>query len=141
MPARSARITGARTMEHLHAVIMAGGRGERFWPLSTDTLPKPFVPLLGHRTLIQETADRLETLVPPERILISIASPQEAVAREQLPEIPAENFVVEPVGRDTAACLGYCALHLERRDPSAVMLAIPADHFIGDMRAYRRCLR
>jgi mannose-1-phosphate guanylyltransferase len=141
MSARFARITGARIMEHLHAVIMAGGRGERFWPLSTDALPKPFVPLLGSRTLIQETVSRLETLVPPERILISIGKPQESVAREQLPGIPAENFIVEPVGRDTAACLGYCALHLERRDPSAVMLAVPADHFIGDVQAYRRSLR
>jgi mannose-1-phosphate guanylyltransferase len=128
-------------MKHLHAVIMAGGRGERFWPLSTESLPKPFVPLLGDRTLIQETAARLEGLVPQERILVSIGSAQEAVARRQLPGIPAENFVVEPIGRDTAACVGFCALHLELRDPDAVMLALPADHFVGDIATYRQSLQ
>ncbi len=127
-------------MAGVYAVIMAGGRGERFWPLSTDEVPKPFVPLLGSRTLIQDTATRLESWIPRERLFVSIAKAQSRIAREQLPHVAASNFIVEPVGRDTSACLGYCALHLERVDPDAIMLALPADHFIGDAEAFRRTM-
>ena len=94
----------------LYTVVMAGGRGERFWPLSTSKLPKPFIPLLGPTSLLQETVARMQPLVPLERILISIGEEHEEIARQQLPQIPAENFIVEPVGRDTSACLGFCAL-------------------------------
>lgn len=128
-------------MSEVYAVIMAGGRGERFWPLSTEELPKPFVRLLGPRTMLQETVARLQPLIPPERILISIGTAHEPVARGQLPQLPAENFIVEPVGRDTSACLGFCALHIERRDERAAMLAVPADHHIADGEAFRRTLR
>jgi mannose-1-phosphate guanylyltransferase len=124
-------------MAAVYAVIMAGGRGERFWPLSTERLPKPFVPLLGSTSLIEDTVERLLPIVPAERILISIGKPHLAVARERLPRIPSGNFVVEPVGRDTSACLGYCALHLERRDPDSIMLALPADHHVGDSSKFR----
>ncbi len=127
-------------MSNVHAVIMAGGRGERFWPLSTDRIPKPFIPLLGSRTLIQQTVDRLLPLLPLERMLISIGEAHRRIAGEQLPEIPPENFIVEPVGRDTAPCLGYCALHIERRDPDGMMLAVPADHYVADAAAYRQTL-
>ncbi len=128
-------------MATLYAVIMAGGRGERFWPLSSDEVPKPFVPLLGPTTLLQDAVARLQPLIPPDRIYVSIGAAHEPVARQQLPELPAENFIVEPVGRDTSACLGYAALHLERRDPDAVMVALPADHFINDTAAYQRTLK
>lgn len=128
-------------MSDVYAVIMAGGRGERFWPLSTEDLPKPFVRLLGPRTMLQETVERLQPLIPPERILVSIGTVHESLARGQLPGLPPENFVVEPVGRDTSACLGFCALHIERRDPQAAMLAVPADHHIADGEAFRRTLR
>jgi mannose-1-phosphate guanylyltransferase len=128
-------------MPKLYAVIMAGGRGERFWPLSTEVFPKPFVPLLGPQTLIQETVARLQPLVPRERIFISIGRSQKRVARAQLPELPPSNFLVEPVGRDTSACLAFCALHLERVDPDAVMLALPADHFIGDPSAFQKAMQ
>ncbi len=128
-------------MSDLYAVIMAGGRGERFWPLSTEELPKPFVRLLGERTMLQETVRRLQPFIPPERILVSIGAVHEAVARAQLPAHPPHNFIVEPVGRDTSACLGFCALHIERRDPRAAMLAVPADHHISDGDGFRRTLR
>jgi len=127
-------------MSDVYAVVMAGGRGERFWPLSTVRVPKPFIPLLGSRTLIQQTVDRLLPLIPPERILISIGEAHRRIAGDQLPKIPPENFIVEPVGRDTAPCLGYCALHIEGRDPHGIMLAVPADHYIADPAAYRRTL-
>ena len=125
----------------LYAVIMAGGRGERFWPLSTNRLPKPFIPLLGSDSLLQNTVSRIQPLVPHERIIISIGAEHFDAAREQLPEIPKENFLVEPFGRDTSACLGFCALHLEQRDGNAVMLALPADHYVADGDAYRETIQ
>jgi len=127
-------------MAAVYAVVMAGGRGERFWPLSEEERTKPFVPLLGPRTMVQETVERLAPLVPPERVFVSIGETHRRIAREQLPEVPENNFIVEPVGRDTSACLGYSALHLERRDPDATMIALPADHYIGDADAYRETL-
>jgi mannose-1-phosphate guanylyltransferase len=123
-------------MQTLYAVIMAGGRGERFWPLSTSKLPKPFIPLLGPETLLQDTVSRIHRLAPLDRILISIGAEHFEIARQQLPQIPEENFIVEPMGRDTAACLGFSALYIERRDPEAIMLALPADHFVSDADAY-----
>ena len=123
-------------MSKLYSVIMAGGRGERFWPLSTSKLPKPFIPLLGASSLLQDTVARIQPIVPLERILISIGAEHFEIARKQLPQIPDENFLVEPMGRDTSACLGFCALHLERRDPEAIMLALPADHYVGNADSY-----
>jgi mannose-1-phosphate guanylyltransferase len=128
-------------MTALYAVIMAGGRGERFWPLSTNALPKPFIPLLGGRSLIQDTVSRIQPLVPLDRILISIGPRHLDVAKQLLPAIPAGNFIVEPVGRDTSACIGFCALQIERRDPEGLMLALPADHFISDSNAFRKTIR
>jgi len=128
-------------MEHLYAVVMAGGRGERFWPLSEGERSKPFVPLLGRSTLIQETVERLDPLVPPERILVAIAPQHLEIARAQLPHLPDTNYIVEPVGRDTSACLGYAALHLDVRDPEAAMAAVPSDHFVDDAAAYRATLQ
>jgi mannose-1-phosphate guanylyltransferase len=128
-------------MAELYVVVMAGGRGERFWPLSMNKLPKPFIPLLGSKSLIQSTIDRIQPLVPVERILISIGATHLDIARQQLPQIPAENFIVEPVGRDTSACLGFCALHIEQRDPDGWMLALPADHYISDPEAFRNTIR
>jgi len=125
----------------LYTVVMAGGRGERFWPLSTSRLPKPFIPLLGSSSLIQGTVARLQSLVPPQQMLISIGIEQLEIARQQLPQVPAENFIVEPIGRDTSACLGFCALHIERRDPEGTMLALPADHFIGNADAYLKTIQ
>lgn len=128
-------------MRTIYAVVMAGGRGERFWPLSTADIPKPFIPLTGSATLIQETVQRLEPLVSAENVLISIGTAHLGIARAQLPQVPRENFIVEPVGRDTSACLGFCALHIERRNPEAIMLALPSDHFVGNAELYRSTLK
>jgi mannose-1-phosphate guanylyltransferase len=127
-------------MSPVYAVIMAGGRGERFWPLSTNECPKPFLPLLGPTSLIEATVERLLPLLPPERLFISIGRAQVDIARKCLPQIREENFIIEPVGRDTSACLGFCALHLHRVDPGAVMLALPADHFVGSKESFRRTM-
>ena len=128
-------------MADLYAVIMAGGRGERFWPLSKDALPKPFIPLLGSHSLIQDTVDRIRSIVPIEKIYISIGQTHHETAKQQLPQIPEENFIVEPVGRDTSACLGFCALHIEKKNPEGLMLALPADHFIRDAEAFRSSIQ
>lgn len=127
-------------MSAVSAVIMAGGRGERFWPLGGEGLTKPFLPLLGGTTLIQDTFNRLRSLIPLERIFVALGEAHQEIAREQLPDLPSDNLIVEPVGRDTAACLGLCALYLERQDPEGSLLAIPADHFISDSEGYRRTL-
>jgi mannose-1-phosphate guanylyltransferase len=128
-------------MQTVYAVVMAGGRGERFWPLSTANVPKPFIPLPGPATLIQDTVQRLQGLISAENVLISIGEAHLNIARAQLPQIPPANFIVEPIGRDTAACLGFCALHIERRDPDAVMLALPSDHFVGNAEQYGKTLK
>jgi mannose-1-phosphate guanylyltransferase len=128
-------------MPEIYAVIMAGGRGERFWPLSTPELPKPFIPLLGSSSLLQETVSRILPIVPLDRILISIGADHFNIARRQLPQVPPQNFIVEPMGRDTAACIGFCSLHIEKMDPEGMMLALPADHYVGDASAYLKTLR
>ena len=128
-------------MSTVYAVVMAGGRGERFWPLSTGERPKPFVPLIGPTSLLQETVARLLPLVPVERILIVLGEKHRDIASRQVPEIPPANFIVEPIGRDTAACLGLSAIHLALRDPEAIMLALPADHFIDNPEQYRQTVR
>ncbi len=128
-------------MANVYAVIMAGGRGERFWPLSTDQVPKPFIRLLGSRTLIQQTVDRIAELIPPQKTFISIGEAHKVIAIRQLPQIPLENFIVEPIGRDTAPCIGYSALHIERRDPGAAVVVFPSDHYIEDVVAYRRTIQ
>jgi mannose-1-phosphate guanylyltransferase len=131
-------------VEYSYAVIMAGGRGERFWPLSSKTVPKPFLPLFGTRTMIQETVERIARVIPQERILIVLAQDHLPVARAQLPEIPAKNFIVEPMGRDTAACIGLASLHIEKRDHHATVVVLAADHSITGREAFAttiaRCL-
>ena len=125
-------------MEHSYCVIMAGGRGERFWPLSTKEIPKPFVRLFGDKTMIQMTIDRVLELVPKERIFVVLGREHEQVARRQLPDLGEDQFIVEPVGRDTAACIGLAATLLYRRDPQGVMIVLPADHYIPDTGAFVR---
>ncbi|MBW2183155.1 MAG: mannose-1-phosphate guanylyltransferase, partial [Deltaproteobacteria bacterium] len=121
-----------------YAVIMAGGRGERFWPLSKKTLPKPFIPLLKKETMIQETVERIKPLIPEERIIIVLSQDHFPVAQQQLPEIPVENFVIEPFGRDTAACIGLASLYIGRKDKDASMIVLAADHLIADREAFFR---
>jgi mannose-1-phosphate guanylyltransferase len=123
-----------------YALIMAGGRGERFWPLSKKTLPKPFIPLLKKETMIQETVKRIKALIPEERIIIVLSRDHFPVAQQQLPEIPVENFVIEPFGRDTAACIGLASLYIGRKDEDASMVVLAADHLIADSEAFFRTI-
>lgn len=127
-------------VEHLHAVIMAGGRGTRFWPLSTRRHPKQLLRITSERTMIQETAARLTELLPPERIWVVTGAQEAPELRAQVPEIPGAQILVEPVGRNTAPCIGLAAGHVRRRDPDAVMAVLPADHHIADPDTFRAAL-
>src|SRR5215468_9212223 len=105
----------------LHALIMAGGGGTRFWPRSRQQRPKQFLTLTGERSLLQQALDRIEVSVPPERVwIITGASYREETSR-QLLALPPDQIVGEPFGRDTAACIGLGAALIARRDPNAVM--------------------
>jgi mannose-1-phosphate guanylyltransferase len=125
---------------HVYAVIMAGGLGERFWPLSTSDSPKQFLRLLGGKSLIRRTVERLELLVPMERQIVVTGEAHVARIHEELPELPPANLVCEPVGRNTAACIGLASLFLERRDPDAIAVVLPADHHIEETAAFRASL-
>lgn len=114
----------------LHAVIMAGGSGTRFWPASRKLVPKQLLALSGDRTMIQATVDRLGDLVPPERQLVVTNRILTEAVREQLPEIPPDNIVGEPCKRDTAPCVGLAAAMVHRADPEGTMLVMPSDHVI-----------
>ncbi|MDP2840337.1 MAG: mannose-1-phosphate guanylyltransferase, partial [Syntrophales bacterium] len=124
----------------MFAVIMAGGKGARFWPRSREKMPKHLLDIQGERTIIRETVDRIRPLVPPERTLVVTGRSHAAELIRQLPEIPAENILIEPVGRNTAPCIGLAALHILKRVPDAVMLVLPSDHRIGDEAEFRRVL-
>jgi mannose-1-phosphate guanylyltransferase len=124
----------------LHALIMAGGGGTRFWPRSRQARPKQFLRLAGERTLLQQAYDRLEAAVPPARTWVLTAAAHADEVRRQLPELPAERVVGEPCGRDTAACVGLGAALIAAEDPEAVMVVTPADHVIEPVQGFRRAL-
>jgi len=125
----------------MFAVIMAGGRGARFWPRSREKTPKHLLDISSERTMIRETVDRIRPLVPAERTLIVTGKSHAAELISQLPEIPPENILIEPVGRNTAPCIGLAALHILRRVPDAVMLVLPSDHRIGDEAEFLRIIQ
>lgn len=124
---------------HLYAVIMAGGRGERFWPAGRQTKPKQLLPLLGEQSMIEETVQRLFPLLAPERVLVITNKTFVSQIQELLP-IPAENVLGEPAGRDTAPCVALAAALVKRRDPEATMILLPADHVIRPARVFQEVL-
>jgi len=127
--------------EHDYAVIMAGGGGTRLWPVSRKDRPKHLLPILGEETLLQGTVARLSDLFPAERVLVVTVSDQVAEIQRQVPDIPAQNFVIEPMARGTASVVGLAATVLARRDPSAVMAVLPADHFIRNRDLFNYVMR
>lgn len=130
-----------RAVSGAFGVIMAGGSGTRFWPLSRASRPKQLLPLAGGDTsLLRATAERLQSVVPAERILVVTSEALAEQTRAALPDVPAENVLAEPMGRNTAPCVGWAAAHVARQDPEAVMAILPADHYIGDEAGYQRVL-
>ena len=118
-------------------VIMAGGRGERFWPASRLARPKHLLPIVGDKPMLAQTLDRLEGLVPPERVLIITNAEQREACLEVCPQLPPENIVAEPVGRDTAAAVGLATVLVGQRDANATFAMLPADAVIHDHAAFR----
>ena len=134
------RELGKEPHAHLHAVILAGGKGTRFWPLSTARRPKQLLRIAGEGTMIQETARRLLPLVPPARLWVVTAAEQAAEVARQLPQVPAAQLLIEPQGRNTAPAIALAARQVAAADPEAILAILPADHAIGDPTAFRRAL-
>lgn len=123
-----------------YAVIMAGGIGSRFWPASRKERPKQFLDVFGNGTLIQNTVARLQGLIPPERCLVVTHKRYVEQTQKQLPAVPEENILAEPISRNTAPCITYAATTLVDRDPDATMVVLPADHVIGDVEQFHETL-
>jgi mannose-1-phosphate guanylyltransferase len=125
----------------LYVLILAGGSGERFWPLSRKNRPKQLLSLFSKETLLEATLRRLDGLVPPEQILILTNADQEPGVRALCPQLPAENIVAEPAKRDTAAAIALGAGWISMRAPNATMIVLPADHVIEDSAGFQKTLR
>lgn len=125
----------------LYALILAGGSGERFWPYSRRAKPKQLLQLFSERTMLEETLNRLDPAVPPERTFILTNQEQEAAVRAVCRHVPPENIVAEPAKRDTAPAVALGIGLVLRRDPQAVMAVLPADHLIKDAATFRRDLQ
>ncbi|MCC7386761.1 MAG: mannose-1-phosphate guanylyltransferase [Deltaproteobacteria bacterium] len=120
-----------------HVVIMAGGSGTRFWPKSRAAHPKQFLKLGGPVSLLRQTAERVLPLVGWERLVVVTAAVHAEHAARDLPELPARNLLIEPVGRNTAPCIGWATRTILARDPTARLAVLPADHFIADAAGFR----
>lgn len=123
-----------------YVIIMAGGRGERFWPVSREKTPKQLIKLLGDRSFLQQAVDRCLPLVPLKNILIITNAAQAAAVRKQLPKLPKENVVAEPIGRDTCAAVTLGAAIVGARSVNAVMAVLPADHVIPEEKKFQQVL-
>lgn len=120
----------------VYAVVMAGGGGTRFWPWSREDRPKQILPILSSQTMIQETVERIRPLVPRRKIFIVTSRSQAGPLHREIPGVPKRNLLLEPVGRNTAPCLCLAAMHIQKIAPEAVMIVLPADHFIEDRRRF-----
>ena len=125
----------------MYAVIMAGGEGTRFWPLSRAACPKQFLSILGGEPLVVQTLKRLEGVVPPERTLVLINRKHQEVARRLLNGLPRQNIIVEPRIRDTAPCIGLAAEIVRKRAGDHTIVCLPSDHIIHPAEAFRETLR
>ena len=115
---------------HLHAVILAGGRGTRFWPRSRRRHPKQLMSLWGDESLLRQTADRLRPLIPPRNMWVFTNQALARAVMRQLPEVPRTQIIAEPVQRNTAPCCGLAAELVLARDPDAVLGVFPSDHAV-----------
>jgi len=125
----------------LHAVIMAGGSGTRFWPESRGSRPKQLLPITGGASMLAETVGRLDPLVPLERTWIVTNAQQVEGVRAACPGVPTSNILVEPCARNTAPCVGLAAAVVHAADPEAVMAVLPADHSISPNEEFQRSLQ
>lgn len=128
-------------MQHLHAVILAGGSGTRLWPLSTPSFPKQFLPMPNGNSMIQETLARVEPLIAPERTWVVTGRSMAELVQEHLPTIPASHILGEPMGRSTSPAIGWVAATIARYDPQAIMASFHADAAISKVEALRQSLQ
>jgi mannose-1-phosphate guanylyltransferase len=124
----------------MFAVIMAGGRGTRFWPRSRKRRPKQLLTILGEKTILEQTVDRILPLCGWERLLVVTEVEQAPLIRKILPKLPDDQLLIEPLGKNTAPCIGLAALFLAEGDPEAAMVVLPADHHIADVRDFQDTL-
>src|SRR5438046_6558039 len=123
-----------------YVIIMAGGKGERFWPVSREKNPKQLITLLGNRSFLQQTVDRVLPLVPLKNILVITNEVQLPEVRRQLPKLPKENIIAEPIGRDTCAAVTLGAAIVGARSTTGVMAVLPADHLIPEEKTFQQVL-
>ncbi len=129
-------------MTMMYAAILAGGLGTRLWPRSRRAHPKQFTDIAGAgRTMIQDTVDRLTGLTSPEKTFVVTGPDHARLTREQLPQLPSQHILVEPVGRNTAPAIGLACIHIRRQDPQAVAAILPADHLIPRVHVFQNALR
>src|SRR6267154_1305449 len=121
-------------------IIMAGGKGERFWPLSREKSPKQLITLLGNRSFLQQTVDRVLPVVPLKNVLVITNEVQAPLVRKQLPKLPKENVIAEPIGRDTCAAVTLGAALVGARSTTGVMAVLPADHVIPEKKKFQQVL-
>src|SRR5205809_7922306 len=121
-------------------IIMAGGKGERFWPVSREHTPKQLLTLLGNRSFLQQAVDRVLPLVPIKNILIITNEVQAPEVRKQLPKLPKANVIAEPIGRDTCAAVTLGAAVVGARSTPGVMAVLPSDHVIPDEKKFQQVL-
>jgi mannose-1-phosphate guanylyltransferase len=124
-----------------HAVILAGGRGTRFWPRSRMRTPKQLLNIVGKETMLQQTVQRLLPVFPVSRMWVVTNGEQAAAVRRNVPKLGAARVLAEPVGRNTAAAIGLAAIHIAKREPEALMAVLPADHYIADASRYQAVVR
>src|SRR2546421_10101835 len=125
----------------LHAVLLAGGSGTRFWPLSRAKKPKQFLSLATERTLLGDTFARIEELAGADRTWVVCGRDRAAAVRAALPQLPPSHLVVEPAARNTAPAIGLAAVEVSREDPSATLVVLPSDHHIAKPSPFRDALR
>lgn len=129
------------TQSDVYVVIMAGGSGTRFWPLSREAMPKQLLRIDGEETLIQQTIGRVSPLIPPDRIFIVTNRNHAEQIRFQLPEIGKGNFIIEPEAKNTAAAIGLAAVRIHHQDPEATMCVLSADHVIREQERFLGTLK
>ena len=127
-------------MNDVYPVIIAGGSGTRFWPLSRSRRPKQLLPLASGRPLISDTAARLKGLAPPSRTLVVCGKLHARAVRAAIPRLPARNVLVEPAARNTAPAIGLATVEVAARDPDGILVVLPSDHHVGDPARFREVL-
>ncbi len=125
---------------HAHALLLAGGKGTRFWPLSREDHPKQLLRLFSDRPLVEETYQRILPVIPSERVQIATSTALSTRLMAMFPDIPASNLIVEPVPRNTAPCIAVAAQRSLRRDPDAILVVLPSDHYVADRAAFLEVL-